>query len=283
MNPRRPTPSGPQPDPSAPGSNHRPPPGNPFPPSVLKQRLGISLSQKLLAEFKRWCEQHSSPETCSQYSRKLQEIDRGERGIESSRWHITAYKRLARFLCEEKQQAKACEEFKRVRSKRSQADTYIPPDSRILEALRASGDLGYFYWVLVQSGLRAVEAHRILEDPRGCVDLGGYLRCPIHWKRGAKRALWAYLLEEPKPIVSSLEELEDARGALNLIGFKYVRKWVTTKMLLAGMQEIAVDFVQGRVPDSVLRKHYANRLVIADKEYAKYAAWLRGWLAAGQG
>ena len=43
-------------------------------------------------------------------------------------------------------------------------------------------------------------------------------------------------------------------------------------MLLAGMSEIAVDFAQGRVPESVLRRHYTDRLALADKEYEKYAA-----------
>ncbi len=281
MNPRRPTPSGPKPDPSKPGSNASGPPGNHRSEGVLKQRLGIQVSQKLLGEFLEWCRQHSSPETCAQYSRKLHEIDRGERDVSSSRWHVTAYKRLMRFLCEEKGNTRACEEFKRVRSRRSQADTFVPPDSSIREALRAPGDLGYFYWVLIQSGLRAVEAYRLLEEPRECMSLGGYLRCPIHWKRGAKRALWAYLLEEPRPVSSGLEELQEARSSLGLVGFKYVRKWVTTKMLLAGVQEIAVDFIQGRVPDSVLRRHYADRLVVADKEYGKYATWLRGWLGQG--
>ncbi len=278
MNPRRPTPSGPEPDLGATAPQPLVSPDNHTSKGVLKQRLGISLSQKLQAEFLDWCRRHSSPETCRQYERKLLEIDRGEKDIESSRWHVTAYKRLMRFLCEERSLEGACREFKAVKSRRSRPDTYVPPDEEVRRALEAPGELGYFYWILVQSGLRAVEAARLLEEPKGCVSLGGYLRCPINWKRGSKQALWAYLLEEHRPISSSLEELEEARAALKLPGFKYIRKWVSTKMLLAGVQEIAVDFIQGRVPDSVLRKHYAQRLVIADKEYGKYAGWLRGWL-----
>jgi intergrase/recombinase len=126
LNPRRPTPSGPKPDLGATAPQPPAPPSNHSSNGVLKQALGIQLSQKLLDEFQRWCEAHSSAETCRQYSRKLAEIDRGERGIESSRWHITAYKRLARFLCEEKGNERACEEFKRVRSRRSGADLYVP-------------------------------------------------------------------------------------------------------------------------------------------------------------
>ena len=278
MNPRRPTPSGPKPDLGASAPQPRGPPNHSQSLGVLKQRLGIALSQRLLGEFLEWCRARSSGETCQQYLRKIQEIDTGERPIDASRWHVTAYKRLARWLCEEKGLAKACEEFKRVKSKRSSADLYIPSDSEVRQALGAPGSLGYFYLILVQSGLRAVEAAKLLGEPRECVDLGGYYRCPILWTRGSKRALWAYLLEPPNPMPVDLEELQEARAALRLTPFKYIRKWVTTKMLLAGVSEIAVDFIQGRVPSSVLRKHYADRLVVADKEYGKYAAWLRGWL-----
>ena len=280
MNPRRPTPSGPKPDPPAPGSNPAEAPGNGQSKGVLKQARVLGLSQRELAGFREWCLRHGSPETCEQYIRKLREIDQGLKPIDASRWHITAYKRLMRYRCEERGDPKACQEFKRVKSRRSGADLYIPSDEEIRRALGAPEPLGYFYLILVQSGLRAVEAARLLGEPRECVDLGGYYRCPILWARGAKRALWAYLLEPPKPLAVSLEELEEARGSLKLVGFKYVRKWVTTKMLLAGVSELAVDFIQGRVPSSVLRKHYADRLVIADKEYGKYAVWLRRFLSS---
>ena len=279
LNPRRPTPSGPKPDPPARLDNTRVSQSNNVSQGVLKQRLGTGLSQRLLAEFRRWCLQHSSEETCAQYSRKLQEIDRGERDVGSSRWHITAYKRFSRFLCEAKNIARACEEFRRVKSKRSRPDLYVPPDSEVKRALAAPEPLGYFYYVLAQSGLRAIEAMRLLEDPPECVDLGGYYRCPVLWARGSKRALWAYLIEPPRPLATTIDELEDARSSLKLVGFKYMRKWVATKMLLAGMSEAAVDFAQGRVPETVLRKHYADRLALTDKEYKKYAAWLRRWLS----
>lgn len=244
----------------------------------MKQRLGITLSQKLEREFLEWCRAGSSEETCRQYLRKLEEIDCGERPVWASRWHVTAYKRFSRFLCEAKNSKKACEEFKRVKSKRSRPDVYVPQDSEIREALNSS--LGFFYRVLVESGLRAVEAARVLEGDLRCVELGGFVRCELQMIRRSKRAYWAYLLEKPEPRPVDLGRLQEARQELGLVPFKYVRKWVATKMISLGLQEAAVNFIQGRVPDSVLRKHYLNLLTIADKEYEKYAGWLRRWLAS---
>ena len=74
--------------------------------------------------------------------------------------------------------------------------------------------------------------------------------------------------------------MQEARQELGLLPFKYVRKWVATKMLSLDIQEAAVDFIQGRVPDSVLQKHYLNLLTLADQEYRKYATWLREWLSS---
>jgi len=278
LNPRRPTPSGPEPDPFARLGNPRVAPDNSHTQGVLKQRVGVALSQKLLAEFEAWCKQHSSEETCAQYSRKLLEIDRGEKPVEASRWHITAYKRLARFLCEERGNEKACGEFRRVKSRRSGVDIYIPTDEEVRKALTVPEPLGYFYLILVMSGIRASEAARLLQQPEGCVRQGGFVRCPLAWKRGSKNVLWAYLLEEPRRYPVDLNELEEARSALGLVGFKYIRKWVSMKMKLLGMDDAAVNFIQGRVPANVLQKHYIDRLILADKEYARYAAWLRGWL-----
>ncbi|MCE4607321.1 MAG: hypothetical protein F7B59_08365, partial [Desulfurococcales archaeon] len=119
-NPRRPTPTGLKPVPTIVGSN---------PPTIgfLKQTLGIVFSQKLLKQFLEWCKNNASEETCNYYARRLEEIDNGSKEIGSSRWHITAYKKLARYLCE-RGNRKACEEYKRVKSRKSNPDNYIPPD-----------------------------------------------------------------------------------------------------------------------------------------------------------
>ena len=281
MNPRRPTPSGPKPDPPAPGSNTSVVLNNGGSLGILKQRLGITLSQKLEREFLAWCTGSSSLDVCRQYWKKLEEIDSGARSIEDTRWHTTAYKRLARYLCEARGLEKACQEFKRVKSKRSNPDLYIPNDGELKQAL--DSPLGDFYQALLESGLRAVEAARILNNSNSMrwVEQQGFARVELNWRRGAKRAYWGYFLERKPETPVDLEELQEKRQALGLIGFKYVRKYVATRLVELGCNELSVDFIQGRVPQSILGKHYARLVVAADNCYRKYAGWLREWLGLG--
>ncbi len=233
-------------------------------------------SDRRLSQFEAWCRQHASESVCRQYRRKVWEILAGLRQPGDTRWHLTAWKRWLRWECEELGKPGSCEEFKRYKSKPSRPDVYVPSDEEVRKALESS--LGFFYRVLVESGLRAVEAARVLEGSLRCVELDGFVRCELSMLRRSKRAFWAYLLDYPEERPVDLERLQEARIELGLVPFKYVRKWVATKMLSLGMQEAAVNFIQGRVPDTVLRKHYLNLLTIADKEYKKYAEWLREWL-----
>ena len=272
MNPRRPTPSGPEPDIGAEPLLPRDPQSNGKDQGFLKQ-----VSDKRLSQFESWCRQHASSEVCKQYRRKVWEILSGLRNPEDTRWHLTAWKRYLRWECEEKGKKSSCEDFKKYKTRPSRPDLYVPQDSEIKVALDSS--LGFFYRILVESGLRAVEAARVLEGDLRCVELGGFVRCELKMIRRSKRAFWAYLLERPEPRPVDLGRLQEARQELGLIPFKYVRKWVATKMISLGLQEATVNFIQGRVPDSVLRKHYLNLLTIADKEYEKYAVWLRQFLA----
>jgi len=282
LNPRRPTPSGPKPDPSKPGSNAGDTQGNYQPDGFLKQRLGISLSQKLESEFLAWCIRKASREICQQYLKKIHEIDVGGRQIEDTRWHITAYKRFTKFLCE-KGNNKACEDFKRVKSRRSNPDLYIPSDGEIRNALNSP--LGDFYLALLESGLRAVEVARVLSESSKLrwVEIGGFARVELNWRRGAKRAYWGYFLERKPEESIDLDELQEKRQALGLVGFKYIRKYVATRLVELGCNELSIDFIQGRVPQSILGKHYARLIIAADNCYRKYASWLREWLGLGGG
>ena len=279
MNPRRPTPSGPEPDIGAKPLLPQESPSNHKDKGVLKQRLGIALSQRLLSEFLDWCRGHSSEETCRQYMRKLKEIDRGEKPVEHSRWHITAYKKLTRYLCEEKRNERACREFKTVKSRRSEPELYVPSEDEVRRALESP--LGWFYGLLLESGLRASEVARVLEGGLRRVDRPGFTRYELNWKRGAKRAYWAYFLRPvegrtPGPV--DLRALEKAREAQGTLGFKYLRKFVATKLVELGCGQLEIDFIQGRAPRSILEASYAQVLVAADRCYERYAAWLREWL-----
>jgi len=278
LNPRRPTPSGPQPDPSAPGSLSRTVLDSSSARGVLKKTLGIQVSQKLKREFLEWCQKKASPEVCRQYWNRILEIDRGERDIESSRWHITAYKRLARFLCEEKENPRGCKEFKRVKSRKSHFDPYVPSNEEILEALRAPEPLGTIYRLLIESGLRLTELVRIFEENLRVIRLDGFVRVELAWYRGSKKAYWGYFLEEPPRLSVSYDRLQDMREALGLTPFKYTRKWQATQLVKLGCNDMQIDFIQGRAPENVLRRNYAEILEAADNCYKKYAEWLKNHL-----
>ncbi|MCE4605035.1 MAG: hypothetical protein F7C08_00665 [Desulfurococcales archaeon] len=242
----------------------------------MKQRLGITLSQRLRHRFLEWCSRKASLEVCRQYLRKLEEIDAGK-DVEASRWHVTAYKRLAKMLCEEGSQ-RACQEFKRVKSRKSHFDPYVPSNDEILEAIRAPEPLGTVYRLLVESGLRLTEVVRILELDTRVARLDGFVRVELAWYRGSKKAYWGYFLEEPPRLKVSYDRLQDLREALGLIPFKYTRKWQATQLVKLGCNDIQIDFIQGRAPENILRRNYAEILEAADDCYRKYAEWLREWL-----
>ena len=60
----------------------------------------------------------------------------------------------------------------------------------------------------------------------------------------------------------------------DLIRPKYIRKFVAQKMYELGIDPLIIDFIQGRVPRSVLARQYLNLSYLADKQYGKYAEWL---------
>jgi len=258
-NPRRPTPTGLKP--------------------VVKPKSGDSLTirveESILDEgFFNYCITRASRRTCEEYVRRLREIA-GGRDYRDTRWTRTAYKLYLRFLCETGSD-EACSEYKRVKLKPSKPDTYIPGDEEIREAL--SSELGSFYSLLVQSGLRVDEVIRVLETrDLDIVRLDGFVRVRLDWWRGQKKAFWGYFLDEPR-IDTPLVGIYKKRERLGLIPFKYARKWMATQLLRLGCQGLVVDFIQGRVERNVLARNYANLLVLGDECYARYASWLRGWL-----
>lgn len=176
---------------------------------------------------------------------------------------------------------RACEDFQRLKSKKSGSDLWVPQDHEIRRAL--DSQLGWLYNLLIQSGLRFSELLRILEeaDRLEWYEGEGYARVLLDWRRGSKRSFWGYFLERLEHVKGlSADRLQDMRQALGLPGFKYMRKWVATKMYEVGCGEAEVDFIQGRTPDTILRKHYLAILGKADECYKKYAGWLRGWLGS---
>jgi len=238
----------------------------------LKQGLGSGVSQRELSRFYRWCVGRGTSETtCRQYVRYL------ERPLDmDNKWSRLAWKAYYRFKGKE-------EEWKRLRVKRSGVDVYVPTDEEVRTALERacslSLDLCQAYKLLVYSGARLTEACRALEAARW-QDAGGFYKQPLGWVRGTKRVFYIYSLEPLGPLSISPRRVSKAAQNNGLVPPKYIRKWVGTKMVSLGIPEEVVNYIQGRVPQEVLSKHYLKLTALADKYYGeRYAGWLRGWLA----
>ncbi|BBC20951.1 integrase [Aeropyrum globular virus 1] len=223
-----------------------------------------------------WClERGTSPETCARYSGYLQKpLDPG------NRWSAKAWKLYYKWRCELGDQT-ACEDYKRVKVPQAGADKRVPSLEAILDSIERAGPYRIVYIILLESGLRLVEAVKLIReyDRLECTRLDGYTRCLLGYTRGKKRALWGYHITPVEP----MEDLTDRRVTsyaekYRLTPPKYIRKFVATKMAELGVPFEVIDFIQGRTPRSVLLQHYAQLLGVADREYAKYARWLRGWM-----
>jgi len=84
-----------------------------------------------------------------------------------------------------------------------------------------------------------------------------------------------YTIEKPVKMHVSSKWISNWASKNDVLNPKYIRKWVATKMLSLGVPEEVVNFIQGRVPQDVLSKHYLKLSTLADQYYEKYAGWLR--------
>ncbi|NPA97993.1 MAG: hypothetical protein GXO43_01305 [Crenarchaeota archaeon] len=267
MNPRRPTPSGPKPDALRLSArlSHRgfkQDENNPLAPDAEK-----------LNAFYRYCRNHASKDVCNQYLRYLSRpLDH------DNRWSITAYKKYYRWLCEEKNVEEACILFKKIKSKKSGVDKYVPGVQEVLETIvNAEEPYRTVYKYLLYTGLRLREAVYLLRniDRLRKTRLDGFYRVELDLERRTKKAYVAYTPEIPPRILITDKEVSEYARRNKLLAPKYIRKFVSTQMAKLGIPENAIDFIQGRIPEKIIRKHYLDLLALADMHYKKYADWIR--------
>jgi len=183
-----------------------------------------------------------------------------------------------KWLCEEHGHQESCEHYKKLRVPQAGADKRVPSLEAILDSINKAGPYRLVYLILLESGLRLVEAVKLVREypVLECTRLDGFTRCLLGYTRGKKRALWGYHITP----ITRIEDLTDRRVTsyaekYGLVPPKLVRKFVATKMAELGMPFEVIDFIQGRAPRSVLLQHYAQLLGLADRHYATYARWLR--------
>jgi len=263
LNPRRPTPSGPQPrihDPSK---------------SASKVKVNYSTSapikdNDLLGKFLSWCiGKGTSEATCRQYTRYL-----GKPLDMDNKWSRLAWKAFFKFTGRE-------DLWKRIKVKKSGVDLYIPSDKEVVRALRkacsSSTELSWIYKLLIYSGLRLEEAVKIVNESEETkwIKLDSFYKYPLSWKRGSKQALYCYTIEKPPKLHVSSKWISNWASKNKALAPKYLRKWTATKMLALGIPEETVNFIQGRIPQKTLSKHYLKLTTLADQYYKKYVEWLR--------
>jgi len=309
LNPRRPTPSGPKPEPakssnllgvewfypSQAGSEEKPISGK----TDARQNC-LELSQSLLEEFVSWLrnEEGTSERTIKDYVNYLrkalglklcskEDVSSFFERAGMNKRSYEAFRRLLSFIEKKKTGYESLvQELRKALPKkpRSNADTYIPPDSKVLELrdrIKAVGEPYYtIYSILVSSGCRLSEAAHLLRsfDAKRLVKVTeDVYRYHIDLQRKSKNVLVMYL---PKEVVESIQKLDKyVPQSLkhiaevfekNGLAAKYIRKWFRQTLKKLKVDSEIIEFLQGRVSAlGVGAKHYTDFISLTDEIYPK--------------
>ncbi len=212
----------------------------------------------------------------------------------------TAFSRFLTFLEKTRELDELVARLRRAmpRKPRTGEDTWVPPDSLLLEARARIERLGppytLVYNVMVSTGCRATEALHLIRSIRGlrAVDLGGYVRVHVDLQRGSKNEFVMYLPRPvydqllsytgPLPTIDTVKKRFIAAG----IPVKYYRKWWRQKLKRLGkklgIDSEDIEAFQGRV-SSIGGRHYTDWLPILDEDYAKVLPHLKKFLITPAG
>ena len=138
--------------------------------------------------------------------------------------------------------------------------------------------------MLLDSGLRLIEAIRLLNSFPEAEKVESFYCCPVGFFRGSKQAYYCYITEYTYQLI---KKLSGARSLTkdyavfwfrkhNLIRAKYLRKFANDVMTSEKLNipESVADFIQGRVPKSIGAKHYMQLKRKADQFYPRYAQYI---------
>ena len=266
--------------------------------NVIGGTLVITLS--LIEAFKTWLLEENpdlEEKTLKGYINRVKELlgkplepNTLRTFVTKSKWHYAAITRLLTFLRKKYRMKQLVEELRESlgRRPRSKPDTWIPPDNLVFTAskiLAGRGRIYYAAWLLlISTGARLKEIHYALAeadwDKLHCIS--SFCRLHIDFERGPKKSWVLYTINNIADYVIDILGSEQTPSYDTLgkaiknsgVAAKYYRNWVGNKMLSLGIPEAVIEFIQGRTPSSVFRRHYLNLMVQADQYYPKYAAWL---------
>jgi len=160
-------------------------------------------------------------------------------------------------------------------------DLKVPEEHSILESLRKSASkYDSLYNLLLDSGLRLVEAIKVVNEFERAEEINGFYRVPVGEFRGSKQSYYAYFTEATYQKLQVKGETLNPLNAshyfdkFGFVGPKYVRKFVFDKMIELEVPESVADFIEGRVPKRIGAKHYMVLRRQADKFYGRYAEYV---------
>ena len=166
-------------------------------------------------------------------------------------------------------------------------DMQVPDEASLMESMQKLNGIpkGYdaLYNLLLDSGLRLIEAVKVLNEFKDAEKINGFYRANVGMFRGSKQAYYAYFTEATyqkiqqaprEPInPTNASHYYDKKG---FISPKYLRKFAFDKMIELEIPESIADFIEGRVAKRIGAKHYMALARQANGFYGKYAEYLNG-------
>ena len=167
-------------------------------------------------------------------------------------------------------------------------DIKVPEEQQVISDLHRISSKSLrgqaVYNMLLDSGLRLIEAIRLLNSFPEAEKVESFYCCPVGFFRGSKQAYYCYLTEYTYQLI---KKLSGARSLTkdytvfwfrkhDLIRAKYLRKFANDVMTSEKLNipESVADFIQGRVPKSIGAKHYMQLKRKADQFYPRYAEYV---------
>ncbi|MDH5438728.1 MAG: integrase [Candidatus Bathyarchaeota archaeon] len=164
-------------------------------------------------------------------------------------------------------------------------DLKVPYEEEILDSLRRLKEVPTKYAalceLLLDSGLRLVEAVKVIRSFDGVERVNEFYRCELAMFRGSKQAYYAHFTEHTQSLLCNANGDDlTARNAshyfqkYDLVRPKYLRKFAFDKMIELEIPESVADFIQGRVPKRIGAKHYMALARQAKKFYPRYVEYI---------
>jgi len=163
-------------------------------------------------------------------------------------------------------------------------DLKIPSEAKIVDSLKRLEKVPMkyqaLYNVLLDSGLRLIEAVKLINGFEGAERINGFHRCEVGLFRGSKQAFYGHFSEHTMKLIKEVNEPLEERNAshyfqkFGYVAPKYLRKFAFDKMIELEIPESVADFIEGRVPKRIGAKHYLALARQSSKFYPRYAEYI---------